>query len=71
MERNVIEAIARAQDTLSAYKAGRWEAMRKAREAQEGVWEIAWDALLVARMEEKEAATAARRRTLELSLIHI
>ena len=43
---------------MCAYKAGRWAVMRAAREAQDAVWDDAWDALAAAKAEEGEARKA-------------
>ena len=60
VERRVTAVIARAQNTACAYKAGRWAVMRKAREAQDAVWDDAWDALAAAKAEAKIHAEVSR-----------
>ena len=65
VERKVTAVIARAQGTACAYKAGRWAVMRKAREAQNAVWDDAWDALAAAKAEADEEQKAQARQRVE------
>ena len=65
VERKVASVIARAQDTVLAYKAGRWAVMREAREAQNAVWDDAWDVLAAAKAEAEEERKAQAQQLAE------